>query len=146
MKVGKLKFDWRHVSDTRVKALSVVEDFDVLEDGLSCCVARCECDSVYEFFIDCSKETLGNGVVPTVAFATHAWLEAVDFECQLIVRASVLAATVRVMNETWRGASASNRYVECIEREKAVDVGAHRPTNNLMSTQVNEHGEVQPTL
>jgi len=92
------------------------------------------------------QKTLGNGIVPTVAFTTHAWLEAVDFESQLIVGAGVLAATVRVMNETRRGASASNRHVECIEREKAVDVGAHRPTYNLMSAQVNEHSEIQPTL
>jgi hypothetical protein len=72
-----------------------------------------------------TKETLGNGIVPAVAFATHARLEAIDFECQLIIGACVLTAAVCVMNQTGRWSSASYRHLKGIEREESVDAGTH---------------------
>ena len=81
-----------------MKSSSIVEDLDVIEDGVASRVSGIEHDSIDKFFFDGSKETLGNGVIPAVAFATHAGLEAVDFESELVVGASILAAAVCVVN------------------------------------------------
>ena len=51
-----------------MKSSSVVENLDVIEDGVASRVACIEHDSIDKLFFDGSKETLGNGVVPAVAF------------------------------------------------------------------------------
>ncbi len=90
------KFYRRQVAIVGMESLSVVEDFDVVEDGFSGRVTGGIVFMVYAFGFQGVKEALGDGVVPAVAFTAHALLDAVLLEQFSVAVGGVLTASVGV--------------------------------------------------
>src|SRR5262245_48963379 len=92
---------------------AVVEDLDVFEDGVVQLEARRPAPTVDELVLERCEEGLDDGVVPAVAFATHA-----DGDTQLgqrlaVLRARVLATAVGMVEQPARRATPAYGGVEC---------------------------------
>src|SRR6185295_16840479 len=92
-------FQWRLVTQGRVKPLAIVEDLDVLEDGGAQLDTPRPASLVDELGFDGGEEALDDGIVPAVAFATHADCDALSSELGAVLSACVLAAAVGVVQQ-----------------------------------------------
>ena len=63
-------------AEVTVAAGSIVKDFDVIKDVGACELARFVDPLAYAFLLQAAEEGLGDGVVPAVAAAAHAGVEA----------------------------------------------------------------------
>src|SRR5713226_499305 len=99
-----------------------------------------------QFLLECAEEALHAGVVPTVALATHRTFDAVLPQDLLVARSGVLAAPVRVMQESGAGLAAPQRHRECLLGEIDREPLPHRPADDLAGKEVEHHGEIEPAL
>ena len=79
-----------------MEALSVVEDFDVVEDGFSGGFTGRIVFMIHAFGFQGVKKALGDGVIPAVAFTAHALPDAVLLEQFSVTVRGVLTALVGV--------------------------------------------------
>jgi len=101
-----------------VPPLPVVEDLDVLENRRPSLLVRGEVGLVDPLHLQAAEETLRHVVVPAVALATHAALDASGLQQLLGVLAGVLTAPVRVVQQPVRRLPALERHVECVEGQE----------------------------
>jgi len=85
-----------------VPAFPIVEHLDVFKDVLCCLVTSRLVPTVHELTLECPEEAFDTGIVPAVACAAHARDEAVRLEDALVARGRILAAAVRVIQESRR--------------------------------------------
>ena len=78
----------------------IVEALNVIEDVGSSLVARAVASPMYSLDLQTREEALHGRVVPDVASSTHAALDAVIREEQLIELVRVLGALVRVLQQS----------------------------------------------
>ena len=64
----------------------------------------------------------------------------------LIIVRTILAATVRVMNTAFRRCPECNRHLQRPDRQVPFHAIAYSPTNDTPRMQVQDHGQIQPTL
>ncbi len=76
--------------------LPIVEDLDVREDFTPSVLVCDEVDVANELGLECREEALGYGVVPTIAFATHARNEAVLGKHGAVFGTRILTSTIGV--------------------------------------------------
>src|SRR6185436_18386242 len=93
-----LELGGRFVADGRMQSATIVEDFDVLENG-GAQVEPCRpALTAAELGLERREEALGDGVVPAVSLAAHADFGAEVGECCAVVHARALSrACVRVL-------------------------------------------------
>src|SRR5215472_2960506 len=101
--VLRLDLRGRLVTDGRVDAFPIVEDLDVFEDGGAQVAAGRPSGAINKLSLQRREEALGNCVVPAVALAAHADLDAELGERCLVLGARVLAATVGVVKKASAG-------------------------------------------
>ena len=87
---GKLKVHWTDVAQRPVPPLPVVEDLDGLENRRPGLPVRGEVGLVDPLHLQAAEDALRHGVVPAVALATHAALDASGLQELLGVLAGVL--------------------------------------------------------
>ena len=124
----------------------VVEGLDVLEDGGPGLASSDVVRAVDELGLERREEALRDGVVPAIALAAHAAVDAVFSKQLLIVPTGVLDAAVRVMEEPGLGPPGSQGHAQSVEGERAVDVRLDGPADDTPREQVQDGGEVHPTL
>ena len=95
------KFYRRQVAIVRMESLSVVEDFDGVEDGFSGRFTGGIVFMVHAFGFQGVKKALGNGVIPAVAFTAHALLDAVLLKQFSVAVGGVLTAPVGVPQQAF---------------------------------------------
>lgn len=82
---------------------SVVVHLDVLKDLAPCFISGFKPAPVNLLDFQRVQKTLADSVVLAVALAAHAWYYLARLKYLLIIIAGVLAAPIRVMNESlWR--------------------------------------------
>jgi len=83
-----------------VKSLTVIEAFDIFEDGQVDVRIIAPVVSVQQLDFECAKERFHGGVIITIAFGAHAANDTMALEQGAIESAGVLNAAIRVMNTT----------------------------------------------
>ena len=87
---------WRLVTERGMQPLTIVKDFDVLEQRLPRRFARGEGRLMNEFLFDRGEQRLRRSVVPAVRLAAHAAPDAELGQLLLEVIAGILHASVRM--------------------------------------------------
>src|SRR5712691_5873057 len=100
---------------------TVVEDLDVLEDRGPGVIVTDVVGTMDQLGLERREETLGNSVVPAIALATHAADDAAFAKLVLVVRARVLHAAVRMVEQARLRAASLQGHVQGIEGQGAVD-------------------------
>ena len=86
----RFELGWGVIAEGRVTASPIIEHLNVLEDILSRGVTCFVVPMVHELALECPEEAFDTGVVPTVAFTTHARGDAVLAEQMLVTRGGIL--------------------------------------------------------
>ena len=127
-------------------ALAVVEDFDEVEDfGPGVSVAG-EPAAVDQLQFEGAPEAFHGGVVVAVAPAAHGGDQAGRLQCRPEVAGGVLDAAVGVEDQTGWGLAVQDRHGEGGEDESRVDGVAHGPTDDPAAVEIEDAGEIKPTL
>ena len=106
--VGERTFE----AEGRVKAGSVVEALDVIEDGGGRFIAGGEVAAVDQLMFEGAPERFHGGVVVAVAPAAHGGDAAVLGQRGPIVCTGILASTIRVMKHTGTGSASPQGHVQ----------------------------------
>src|SRR5262245_42200975 len=124
--------------------LAIVERLEVVEHVLLRLGARGPRRVARQLDLQRCEEALGHRVVPAVAAAAHAADDSLAVQCAAIVCTSVLAAPIRMMQQTaWR-TSPSQRHGQRLERELPCDLRAHGPAHDRARAEIEDDGQVQP--
>ena len=94
------------VSDSGMRSDSVIKDLDIFEDCGCRLLSAGKVRKFDKFAFDCTEEALGGCVVPAVAFTAHTLDDAVVFKYGAVRMRAILAASVGVPNQPFRGFSA----------------------------------------
>lgn len=105
------------ISDGRVEPLSTFEHLDIVEERGSELGVRGPSSSPDELGLARAEERLRNRVIPAIAFAAHADLDAGFGEGTLISVARILAAAIRVVQQAFRGPAMEFCHGESSQRE-----------------------------
>jgi hypothetical protein len=96
--------------------------------------------------LQCAKETLDTGIVPTVPSSRHAAGHAVRGE-QLLVRGSgILAPPIRVVQQPRLGSAMVDRHRQRLLREITGQPSPQRPADHRARVEVEDHRQIEPAL
>ena len=91
---------WAQIAQRRMAPFPVVPRFEIPEDPASGFVPRVPVMLHEQFKLERREKALGHGVVVTVALAAHAGNDSVRRQLRPIVSRRVLAAAIRVVNQS----------------------------------------------
>ena len=77
-----------------MKALGIIETFDVIEDGGACLVVVGELPTIDQFPFEGAPEAFHGGIVVTVALAAHGWHQFGGLERVAEVATGILDAAI----------------------------------------------------
>src|SRR5580704_12350462 len=126
--------------------LAVVEQFDVLEHLAAGLSSGTPLALIDQFHFERGEKAFCHRVVPAVAFTAHAALDAVYRQQLLIVVAGVLAAAIRVMQQTQRRLTVLQCHLKGVQRDAAFEPFAQRPADHAAREQIKYYRQVQPAL
>jgi transposase len=132
--------------ERRVAPDGIVEAVDVAADGLPGLGPGLEDGAPDQLGLQRLEEGLDHGVVVAVPLPGHRDQEAMPSELGLIVERAVLAATIRVVDQSGFWASDGEGLPECFKSQLLVKAVADGPANDAPGEQVDDDGEIQPAL
>lgn len=126
--------------------LCIVEPLNVVEHIRSCIVTRLIVPSSRSFGLQRREEAFDRRVVPAITAAAHTAGNTVLLEQPLEVLARILAALVRVMQQSFDGTSTPDRHQHRVADQLRRHLRAHRPADDTSREQIHHDGYIQPTL
>jgi len=133
--VSRFELIRAHAGQIAVTARGIVERIDVVSD-----IGDRHSSSLIDLLLDpfllqASEERLGDGVVPAIAFATHARFEVIRPAESTPRIAAELGALVG-MNHRATCATAADRLQHGVEHQFALHGGTRGPTDDLSGEQI----------
>ena len=129
-----------------VEALTIIEGFDVIEDGGPGVGMGGEIAAIDEFELEGAPEAFHGGIVIAVALATHGLEEIGLGQSRAEIAGGVLGPPVGVEEQLGSGLTVLQRHGESLENEGGVDPFAHGPADDLAAVEIQDTGEVEPTF
>ena len=126
--------------------LPVVEQLDVFEQLVAGLSSGTPPAGIDQFDFEGGEKAFRHRVVPAIAFTAHAALDAVYRQQLLILVAGVLAAAIRVMQQTLRRLTVLQCHLKGGQRDPAFEPFAQRPADHAAREQIEDYRQVQPTL
>ena len=121
--------NWALISKAGVESGTVIEGFDVIEDGGAGLGAGSEAMMVDQFVFESAKEGLDEGVIVAVAFATHGSDQAMLGQDLSVSGAGELSPAIGVEDKISRGRTLTKRHAQCADHQCGVEDLAHSPSN-----------------
>jgi hypothetical protein len=106
---------------------TIIEDFHVIEDRILRLLTTLERFQIPTFGLSGMEKTLRHRVVPTVAFAAHARLNALMMEKPSVAIRHLLTASIGVQDQPGLRLTLVERHLECVRHEFRFEPRAHRP-------------------
>jgi len=127
-----------------MKTIAVIKHFDVLDHITSRIVLSTINYIGSPFGFQTVKETLRNSIIPAIALSTHAADHAIDTQELPVITAGILAAAVRVVNQSLSRFPSPISHRKSIRDKRCLYPAAHSPTNNFSLIQIDYHRQIQP--
>ena len=102
--------------------------------------------AVHPFILQAVEEAFRGCVVPAVALAAHRASHPKLGELRPEGVAVLLAAPIRVMDQTRRRTPTEPSHRQCIEHDVSRHPGFDRPADNLAVEQIEDNSQVEPAL
>ena len=136
----------RGIAQRTMPPLAVVEDFNVLKDGLAGLLPGGEGVTVNEFHFEGAPEGFHRGIVVTVAFAAHGCLGLAGGQGLAKFTAGILAAAIGVEDQ-FRGCLALRLgHLPSRQDQPGVDVLVDRPADDSAAVAIHDAGQVKPAF
>jgi len=129
-----------------MQSSAIVESLDVVEDVAASLRARIENEVVEPLSFDGVEEALSEGVVPAVPSAAHAASDTMSIEEILILCATVLRATIAVMDEPRGWAASSQSVAQRLKSQRMADAVGGGPTHDAAGEDIDDDREEDPAL
>jgi len=129
-----------------VATLPIIETQDIGKDVGLRLLARPVVLKVDMFTFEGAKETLHGSIVVTVARAAHADLDLLIAEKSLVWIASILAASIRMMQQSRDGCPVLDCHAESLLDQVAFQGGCKRPADNFAREEIQDHSQIQPAF
>lgn len=100
----------------------------------------------HAFAFQAAKASLGYGLVQPRALATHTTPNPLRRQPSLVVMTGILMPTVGLVQASRGGMPAPPRHPARLVPQGGVDVGPHGPPPHLSRRQIEQHGNVEPSL
>src|SRR5215469_18824860 len=126
--------------------LAAVEQFDIFEHLVAGVSSSTPPALIDQFDFERGEKTFRHRVVPAIAFTAHAALYAVYRQQLLICVAGVLAAAIRVMQQTLRRMAVLQGHLQGVQHDATFEPFADRPADHAAREQIDDYRQVQPTL
>ena len=127
----------------RVETTSIIKHFDVREKVSPGLVSGAVNDVMNTLAFQCAKEALHWGVVVPGSGTVHTNLDVVIRQQRLVGVAGVLAALIRVMDETRIGLSLLQRHPQRSQCQLVRHTFRHRPTDDAATVQVQDGRQME---
>ena len=124
----------------------VVESSDVLKDREARFLARVIAMLVDQLGLEGVEEALGDGVVETAAGPTGAGHQPMPLDELLDPKREKWSAAIGVKDESGRRPPLRQGHREGLVRERLVQQGRHRPTDNAAGVEIEHDGQMEPAL
>src|SRR5215211_6723434 len=126
---------------------TVVERFQVLEDGTPRYLSRGETPAMHEEFgLQGGDETLRHGIVQGTPRPSHRRNEADLLQAPAERDRRVLGAAIGMMYESRGWFAPPYRHLQGVDHELGPHVGVHRPTDDPSRVGVQDEGQVEKAL
>ncbi len=126
-------------------SLSVIEDFDVIEDFASGLILIDKTAVVGQLVLQAGEKALYNSVVSRMPLAAHGGGDAQSLQAVAIVLGRVLAALIRVVHQARSGAALLYRHVQRRMGQALGDPLCYGPTDHPPGMQIHHDGQIEPT-
>jgi len=128
-RVTPFKFRGTQIAESRMATTQVVKAFEVEKDVTLRSKMRSIDLILNQFGLECSPEALHQSIVAAVAGATHTDLHRGRLQASLVVVAGILAATVGMMQQSWRRSARDQRRIKRTLDEFTYQGCVHRPSH-----------------
>src|SRR5438128_7582406 len=125
---------------------AVIEGFDVVEDGGACLSEGGEATMIDELVFEAAPEGFDEGVIVTVALATHGRAQTMLRQDLTVSGAGELAPTIGVKDEPGSGAALAYRHTQGRDGQWSIQARTHSPTDNPTAKDIQDRDQIQPTL
>jgi hypothetical protein len=122
---------------------TIVERFQVLEDGTPRYLSIGETLAMHEFALQRGDETLRHGVVQGTPGPSHRRNDADLLEAPAERDRRVLGAAIGMMHESRGWFAPPYRHLQGVDHKLGPHVGAHRPTDDPSRVGVQDEGQVE---
>lgn len=127
-----------------METYSVIEGFDVSEDGLDGLSPLGP--GAKEFSFESAPEGLHGGIVVAIGFTAHAGEDAMGTQEGLVSGAGILNAAIGVVEQTRPGLAIAASLLEGVLDEGTFEAVLSRPANDLSAFKVHDGGQVKPAF
>jgi len=135
--------DRRQIVECRVSSLCVVEPFEIVEERRPCRPMRRKASPLKQFAFERGEETFHQRIVVTVAPTPPRGEDARVVESLPEDETRVLAAVIRVVNQTRLRSAACDCHVERIHDEFSAEMIRHRPTDDPPTEDIEDDGQIE---
>ena len=136
----------RGIAQRTVQPLAVVEDFNVLKDGLASLLPGGEALAVNQFHFEGAPERFHGGIVVTVAFAAHGRQGLAAGQGLAKISAGVLAAAIGVEDQFWRRLAMSLSHIPSRKDQLGVDGVVQGPPDDATAVEVHNASQIKPAF
>ncbi len=143
--IGGLSFNGGLIAQRRMPSLPIVETLNIREYRTSCCLITGK-HRLRKFRLQCCKEALHHGIIPTIGYPTHAWHQFGLGQRGPICRTRILAAPVAVMDQPWWHLPSLAGVLERIQHQFLRQGSLHGPADHAARKQVKHDRQVQPAF
>ena len=103
---------WTEITQRRVQSLTIIEYLNVIKQAATSLILAFVSDTVDALDLQRGKPTLNRRIVVTISFTTHAGDHSVNGERILEISTGILAAAIRMENETRRWLTRTYCHIE----------------------------------
>src|SRR5687768_16277106 len=113
-----------------MEALPVVERLNELKHGRLRVLTGMEPLLMHQFILERAEEALDDGVVVTIALATHTAHQPMLSQQALVGHAGIEGPLIAVMNEPGSRTPLPQRHLQRLKRDVLIRFGTHRPADD----------------
>ena len=124
-------------------ALSIVPGFDIVEYRIVSCDTSFQ-DRIPQFRFQRAEETLDDGVVPTIAFPTHALPNAVCSKQPYEGLRSHIGCRDPSERAIRLRVADTDRGLQSVDHQAPIHGQFHRPSNHASREKIEDNGEIKP--
>ena len=137
---------WAEIVQRRVSSSPIIERFDVEEQVGPGVVARVIHMMMHPFALERAKEAFHRRIVVPGPDAVHTRLDPMVLQQGLVGRGRVLAALIRMMDETRSRPPLADSHPQGIQGQGAGHAVRHGPADDPAAVEVQNSSQVEPAF
>ena len=129
-----------------MRALSVIEGLNVIEDGRASLLAGDEPGAINQFELQSAPEAFHDGIIVAIAFTAHRGDQTSLGQGLTVIVGGILNAAVRVKDQMRWWLTSEQSHLESFQDELGIQEGAHIPADDFAAIEVQNGRQEKPAF